>query len=300
MNIKIETVFQSDYKKIYIVGDIHGMFHLLEMYLSKINFNKESDLLICCGDLVDRGKNSIQALYYIKQNWFKSVMGNHDLKFTSLSENPSISSCPIEEFDNEIDFHTYAEFNVAFEDLPIAIEIVKLNKQKIVCLHGEMPIKYIRWSDFKESLLLKNSFSINKCLWGRDISTLIKFEKHTYGKNLNLLELTSIMRDNDLEFEDDYHLITPDYQERLDFYKDKLQVKDVEAMFHGHSVLNSDGIYGKFANRYLIETGAFLTETFIRQNGERYKPYKDNCFGFTIFDITNIKEPVINPNDFKK
>ena len=37
---------QYDYDNIYIVGDIHGMFHLLEKELKKVNFNKDKDLLI--------------------------------------------------------------------------------------------------------------------------------------------------------------------------------------------------------------------------------------------------------------
>jgi serine/threonine protein phosphatase 1 len=300
LKIRIENIKQSDYKNIYVVGDIHGMFHLLEMYLTQIGFNKELDLLICCGDLVDRGKNSDKAKDYIRYPWFKSVMGNHDLKFTPLSDNPSIEPCPIEHFEETIDYHTYADFHIAFENLPIAIEIKKTNNKKVVCLHAEMPLKFETWSDFKSSLLLRNPYSINKCLWGRDISTLIKFENKTLGKNLNLLELVDVMKHNHLEFIDNYFLITPDYKERLEFYRNKLKVQDVEAMFHGHSVLNADGIYGKFANRYLIETGAFLTETFIRQNGEKYIPSIDNLFGFTIFDINNLNKPKITPNNFIK
>lgn len=41
---QIKQVNEKDYNNIYVVGDIHGMFHILEKKLKKIGFNKKTDL----------------------------------------------------------------------------------------------------------------------------------------------------------------------------------------------------------------------------------------------------------------
>lgn len=65
--------------KDYIVGDIHGMYHLLIYALeSKLNFNFENDRLFAVGDLIDRGENSVECLDLLNQSWFHSIMGNHE------------------------------------------------------------------------------------------------------------------------------------------------------------------------------------------------------------------------------
>ena len=42
----------------YVVGDIHGMFHHLEVLLNDIGFDEDCDRLFSVGDLVDRGPHS--------------------------------------------------------------------------------------------------------------------------------------------------------------------------------------------------------------------------------------------------
>ena len=62
----------------YVVGDIHGHVTQLLSSLEDINFNKESDRLICVGDLIDRGPESIEAIELLDEPWFYAVMGNHE------------------------------------------------------------------------------------------------------------------------------------------------------------------------------------------------------------------------------
>lgn len=68
----------SDKRKVFACGDIHGCFDELEECLELIGFNKELDVLISLGDLVDRGPKSHLAIEYAKQPWFKRVIGNHE------------------------------------------------------------------------------------------------------------------------------------------------------------------------------------------------------------------------------
>lgn len=65
--------------KTYVIGDIHGEYDRLEKVLELSGFNKEEDLLITLGDIVDRGKDWVKCvdiLFTIKNRI--DVRGNHD------------------------------------------------------------------------------------------------------------------------------------------------------------------------------------------------------------------------------
>ncbi|MDG2019005.1 MAG: symmetrical bis(5'-nucleosyl)-tetraphosphatase [Porticoccaceae bacterium] len=73
---------------IYAVGDIQGCLAPLRALLEKINFNKESDLLISAGDLINRGPESLATIRFCKDlgDSFKMVLGNHDLHLLAVAE----------------------------------------------------------------------------------------------------------------------------------------------------------------------------------------------------------------------
>ena len=78
----------SEYRNVYIMGDLHGCYSLLEKELKRIKFDKKKDLLIATGDLVDRGEDSLKCLRLINEPWFKTVVGNHeDMMIESLYHN---------------------------------------------------------------------------------------------------------------------------------------------------------------------------------------------------------------------
>ena len=68
------NVNQTDH--IYVVGDLHGCYSLLIQELEKINFDFQNDVLICTGDLVDRGAENFESISLLEQPWFLSVRGN--------------------------------------------------------------------------------------------------------------------------------------------------------------------------------------------------------------------------------
>ena len=65
----------------YLVGDIQGCYDSLQRLLQKINFDPSSDKLWPCGDLVNRGGQSLQVLLLLKsiEHSVSTVLGNHDL-----------------------------------------------------------------------------------------------------------------------------------------------------------------------------------------------------------------------------
>lgn len=62
----------------FIVGDLHGMRELLLERLEQVHFDPTQDRVICTGDLVDRGPDSLGTLRLLKEDWFFSTLGNHE------------------------------------------------------------------------------------------------------------------------------------------------------------------------------------------------------------------------------
>jgi len=71
------------YRKIFIAGDLHGAYDKLMQALKNVNFSEDEDLLILCGDLIDRGPKSLDCLRLITKKWVDHVVGNHEQMFVS-------------------------------------------------------------------------------------------------------------------------------------------------------------------------------------------------------------------------
>lgn len=62
-----------------LVGDVHGCFSKLRASLDAVGFDPAAgDRLFSVGDLVDRGPESADVLWWLEQPWFAAVMGNHE------------------------------------------------------------------------------------------------------------------------------------------------------------------------------------------------------------------------------
>ncbi len=73
----------------YAVGDVQGCFASLQSLLAALRFDAAHDRLWLCGDLVNRGPDSLATLRWAAEQGpsVRMVLGNHDLKLLSMARN---------------------------------------------------------------------------------------------------------------------------------------------------------------------------------------------------------------------
>ncbi|HJW46295.1 MAG TPA: symmetrical bis(5'-nucleosyl)-tetraphosphatase [Lysobacter sp.] len=73
---------------VWAIGDLQGCYDPTQRLLEKIDFDPAQDQLWFCGDLVNRGGQSIETLRLVHSLRANSivVLGNHDLSLLAISE----------------------------------------------------------------------------------------------------------------------------------------------------------------------------------------------------------------------
>ena len=127
----------------YCASDIHGEYDLFLKLLDKIKFS-DSDLLIICGDIIDKGRHSIKlAKYVFNMPNVKCIAGNHEYAFLKyywalMKESPTDFDELLKKLQNYfpydgklLDWETVDNF----EKLPYFIE-----GKDFICVHAGVPL----------------------------------------------------------------------------------------------------------------------------------------------------------------
>ena len=134
----------DQYRHIWAVGDIHGCFDLLNEKLQQIEFDKEKDLLISVGDLIDRGVQNVECLDLINEKWFRAARGNHeqmaiDALFNSFNDRPWMANGGAWYLWADTEQEILAKQLIKkCESLPLIIE-VNTGGKKTVIAHADYP-----------------------------------------------------------------------------------------------------------------------------------------------------------------
>lgn len=153
--------------RVFIVGDIHGAFSKLEDELNRsFAFDRERDILLSVGDLVDRGPESHRAVEFLNYPWFHAVRGNHEeMTLTHGGTDWHVSNGG--RWWKKLRYSTskpsQAEFTKAFRDLPVILEVILHSGRRIGLVHAEYP-----FGDWKDAEAAANSHS-EKCMWSRTL-----------------------------------------------------------------------------------------------------------------------------------
>ena len=169
--IKID---RNNYKKIFVLGDLHGCYDLLISQLKSVDFDFDNDLVIAVGDLIDRGNQNLDCLRLINQKWFRTVRGNHEQmaidavngvldasitwKYNGgnwYSQLPETEKCEAKKLINQC------------MQLPLIIEIV-INNKLIAIAHADYPDSTYEFN---------KSVSEQKIIWNRS-----RLECNDYSK----------------------------------------------------------------------------------------------------------------------
>ena len=152
----------------YAIGDVQGCFKTLQALLKKIKFRLDSDRLFLLGDVVNRGKNSLETLEFIYSNKdnIKMVMGNHDFYLLLCA----LTNKKYNQFDTFGDILQSNNRNILIDYLiqrPLAIE-----HEKSILVHAGVPPQ---WS---KSDVIKNAKMVQKYLVEENVG---KFLKSMFG-----------------------------------------------------------------------------------------------------------------------
>lgn len=180
MALNIQILEENPYGRDFVVGDIHGMFHLLDQAMANVNFDPAQDRIISVGDLVNRGPQSHRVLDFLCQPWFHAVRGNHEEKIIRLINDDGTLDNLNSFFNVESSEMSWLynlpkaerlEIKRAFQLLPIAIETQKQGKT-IGFVHADVPLD-MNWGEFKNNLKNNDRETLHQAMWGR---TRIKAE----------------------------------------------------------------------------------------------------------------------------
>ncbi len=154
----------------YVIGDVQGCYQELVKLLAKIKFNSKEDKIIFAGDLVNRGKESLEVLEFCIQNKgsVKAVLGNHDFYLLYLIEHNK-NNKSLKRILKSKDVKKYQSW---LKKLPLFLEI-KIKKTKEVFWISHAGIPYLwdmrlakKLSKEVQLSLKEDSFNLLANIWG--------------------------------------------------------------------------------------------------------------------------------------
>lgn len=169
MNIVLEQFSLNRAGRDFVVGDIHGCFHLLEQALDAHHFNPATDRCFAVGDLIDRGPHSDRLLHWLRQPWFHTCLGNHEemLLYTAPEspEGRQWFNANGGKWWLNMSGKKRNEIRAELCHRPIAIE-VQTHDGRVGIVHADIPAS-LSWQGFIQALQQGDTATQREAQWGR-------------------------------------------------------------------------------------------------------------------------------------
>jgi len=164
----------------FVVGDLHGMFSVLESLLEKLYFDPRVDRVFSVGDLIDRGPESYRVLEFLDKPWFFSIKGNHESMLINAREDKSIYRSWTKHNGGSwwegINSATQDEIYQRLKQLPLIFEIA-CNSGNIGVAHADVPVG-ISWEEIIQNIYSDEEIQ-NYVMWSRNRYKYIQLTKET-------------------------------------------------------------------------------------------------------------------------
>jgi serine/threonine protein phosphatase 1 len=137
------------WRHIWIVGDLHGCHQQLLNQLREKRFDPYRDLLICVGDIIDRGPDSMACLQLLDKTWFISVRGNHEQMALDALATGEMMTWTFNGGDwfHQLQGQQRQEAEKALKacgDLPYILELHCRSGINIIA-HADYPVSHYQW-----------------------------------------------------------------------------------------------------------------------------------------------------------
>ena len=124
----------------YVIGDVHGCYEPLSRLLAKISYSPHQDRILFIGDLVGRGRQSLEVLRHAKSLCSHNgalVLGNHDLHLIALFlKAPAAASHPDPSLARLLEAEDCAELIDWLRHQPLALYE---NAHQCLLVHAGVP-----------------------------------------------------------------------------------------------------------------------------------------------------------------
>lgn len=174
-NVIYEKLDMTQWREVWIVGDLHGHKTKLMAALDEVGFDFSQDLLISTGDLIDRGPDNIDTLALITLGWFRCVRGNHEqMAYEAvIGGNRGAFSCWMDNGGRwylPLDAEQELEAKSLLRRVPSLPHVLELSgrDETIVVCHADYPGKHYKYgSDVREDEVIWGRNRINSIMSGK-------------------------------------------------------------------------------------------------------------------------------------
>ena len=235
--------------RLLVVGDIHGQLDMLDRVLARIGFDGNRDVLLCLGDMIDRGPDSYATLLAFvgpnRRPGFYSLLGNHEAMLVNrlLAVHPAAVQQHQRNGGEWADalLGDLAPLIMELKTLPLCATCVAENGRRIGAVHAELAPDRA-WSEL-EAARADGRANLNfwgeavpaSALWGRRrIKLLSRLDEAKRGVTVSDAVLCEAVADN-------------------------FRVPGLDLLIAGHTILPGR-LPVRCGNHLWIDTGACLPE----------------------------------------